>query len=91
MIMNVRSPSVIRHHPGFIRDREWTINGPMVDPAQTPHRWPTDNKRTPMERRDRDIEWPVQDRRTPRMPVPEPEDDGFPYISPKQPATCWLI
>jgi hypothetical protein len=89
--MNVRSPSVIRHHPGFVRDHDWTINGPAIGPEQTPHRWPTDPS-APQDRRHGDIEWPVQDRRMPRVPVPEPEeDDGFPYISPTQPATCWLI
>ncbi|NUO71677.1 MAG: hypothetical protein HOQ10_03050 [Frateuria sp.] len=88
MHINARSPSVIRHHPGFIRDRDWTINGPAVGPEQTP-RWPTD-RRAPKDRRHSDIEWPVDDRRTPRVPVPEMEDD-FPYISTKQPATCWLI
>lgn len=92
MPMNARSPSVIRRHPGFIRDHDWTINGPAVGPEQTP-RWPTDDKRTPMDRRHSDIEWPVEDRRTPRVPVPVPtvEEDDFPYISPTQPATCWLI
>jgi hypothetical protein len=91
MNVNVRNSSVIRHHPGFIRDHDWTINGPAIGPEQTPHRWPTD-RRAPMDRH-RDIEWPPQDRRTPRVPVPErePEEDEFPYISPTQPATCWLI
>lgn len=92
MSPNARSPSVIRHHPGFNRDRDWTIHGPMVDPGQTPHRWPTD-RRAPLDRRHGDIEWPTQDRRTPRVPEPEPEveQDDFPYISPTQPTTCWLI
>ena len=91
MIINARSPSVIRRHPGFtIRDRDWSINGPVIGPEQTP-RWPTDDERTPLDRRHSDIEWPVEDRRTPRVPVPEMEEDDFPYISPTQPATCWLI
>lgn len=91
MNMNVRSPSTIRRHPGFVRDHDWSINGPAIGPEQTP-RWPTDHD-APLDRRHSDIEWPTEDRRTPRMPVltPEPEEDDFPWISPTQPATCWLI
>lgn len=89
MNMNVRSPSIIRRHPGFIRDHDWTINGPAIGPEQKPHdRWPT-GRHTPMDRHHRDIEMPVEDRRVPRLP--EPEEDEFPYISPTQPTTCWLI
>lgn len=87
--MTLRSPSTLRRHPGFIRDRDWTIHGPMVDPGQTP-RWPTDTP-APRERRHGDIEWPTGDRRTPRVPTPERESDDLPWISPTQPATCWLI
>lgn len=92
MTMNVRSPSTLRRHPGFIRDHDWTINGPAIGPEQTP-RWPTDQD-APLDRRHSEIEWPTEDRRTPRIPVPTPEpdeDDQFPWISPTQPATCWLI
>jgi hypothetical protein len=92
MNMNARSPSTLRRHPGFIRDHDWTINGPAIGPEQTP-RWPSDPD-APSERRHNDIEWPVEDRRVPRVPVPTPpqdEDDAFPWISPTQPATCWLI
>ncbi|UGB39627.1 hypothetical protein [Frateuria soli] len=92
MNMNVRSPSTIRRHPGFIRDHDWTINGPAIGPEQTP-RWPSDGD-APQDRRHGDIEWPTEDRRMPRVPVPTPEpeeEDDFPWISPTQPATCWLI
>lgn len=90
MTMNLRSPSATRHHPGFtIRDRDWSIHGPMIGPEQTP-RWPTD-EHTPTDRRHGDIEWPTQERRMPRVPEPAMEEDDFPYISPTQPATCWLI
>jgi len=95
MHMNARSPSVIRRDPGFaIRDRDWTINGPIIGPAQRHYpRWPSE-ERTPLDRRN-DYDWPRDDRRTPRVPEPEPDEnvipDDFPYISPTQPAACWLI
>ncbi|MEI7037426.1 hypothetical protein [Fulvimonas yonginensis] len=94
--MNLRSPSIIRRHPGFvIRDHDWTINGPMIGPEQRPHDpWPGEQRTPTDHRRERHDEWPPEDRRTPRVPDDDMDDlpmPGIPHIVPSQPTTCWLI
>lgn len=88
MHLNVRSPS-IRDNPGYgIRDRDWSINGPIIGPVRRQIRWP--EPRSPKDERD---EWPPEDRRNPRVPDDDLDDLPLPspHIVPAPPVTCWLI